>query len=315
MTTLHFLNLGAGVQSTTLELMFRQGLICYDGQPVTLTASGFADTQREPAWVYHHLNWLLASRNHVTDHPILTVSHSDIGADLMRGENSTKQRFATIPAYTAAVEGKKDGIVRRQCTYEYKIRALEQLQRRLCGAQPGRRVPKTVKLYVYYGISLDEQSRASRIWEGYHIGRPLKNKDGSLKLRRDGQPRTRKSPFEPRFPLIELGMTRRDCDDWLEPRVPHKVRRSACVFCPFKDDPEWIELQREDPAGWEYSVTLDRTLREPGRIVNRKLDRKLYLHDSCKPLTQITFDPTPKPSKAVQQGFTFQNECSGMCGV
>jgi len=313
MTSLHALNLGAGVQSTTLELMFRQGLIVYDGQPVKLTAAAFADTVREPGYVYQHLSWLMLD---TTDHPILTVSKSDIGADLMRGENSTHQRFATIPAFTAKVEGHKDGIVRRQCTSEYKIKVLEKLWRRIVGATPGRPVLKSRKLYLYYGISLDEKGRAASIWEAYHIGRPRKNKDGSLSLKRNGEPcAARKSTFEPRFPLIDMGMTRTDCIAWLKTQnIPHEVRRSACVFCPFHSDAEWLELQRQDLEGWQYAVALDRRLREPGAIVNRKLDQKLYLHSSCVPLDLVQLDATPKAPKAVQAEM-WQNECAGMCGV
>jgi hypothetical protein len=312
-TTLHALNLGAGVQSTTLELMFRKGLIHYDGHPVKLTAAGFADTMREPGYVYEHLSWLMSD---AADHPIFIVSKSDIGEDLMRGENSTKQRFASIPAFTARVEGKKDGIVRRQCTSEYKIKVLDALWRRVVGAIPGRPIPKTRKLYLYFGISLDEKSRATRIWEGYHVGRPIKNKDGSLKLKKNGQPvAARKSPFEPRFPLIDMGMTRADCHEWLAKQgIPHEVKRSACVFCPFHSDAEWLDLQKNDPAGWEYAVELDRTMRLPGRIINRRLDQSLYLHSSCIPLSLVQLDTTPRAQKAIQTEM-WQGECTGMCGM
>jgi len=311
----HGLNLGAGVQSTTLELMFRQGLIQYDGLPIRLTAAGFADTQREPAYVYQHLYWLMHPTTPST-HPIVVVSKSDLGADLSRGENSTRQRFATIPAFTAEVEGRKTGIVRRQCTNEYKIRVLERYWRSLLGVTNRQRIPAHKKLYLYFGISLDEKTRATSIWESYHIGRPRKNKDGTVMLsKRTGEPLVRRSPFEPRFPLIEMGMTRDDCKEFLKKQgIPHEVKRSACVFCPFRSDPEWIELQTDDPAGWNYAVELDRVLRMPNRIINRNLNQKLYLHESCIPLDLVQLDPNPKPQKAIQLGL-WQNECAGMCGV
>lgn len=47
----HYLSLGAGVQSTTLALMFAHGEM-----PVRLDAAIFADTQCEPVSVYRHLN-------------------------------------------------------------------------------------------------------------------------------------------------------------------------------------------------------------------------------------------------------------------
>ena len=62
---------------------------------------------------------------------------------LLRGQNSTKHRFASIPAYTAAKEGVQTGIVRRRCTHEYKVRVIERyLLRELLGLKPGQRILK-----------------------------------------------------------------------------------------------------------------------------------------------------------------------------
>ena len=49
---LRILNLGAGVQSTTLYLMSIEGLVPAFDWAI------FADTQEEPAAVYQHLEWL-----------------------------------------------------------------------------------------------------------------------------------------------------------------------------------------------------------------------------------------------------------------
>jgi hypothetical protein len=56
MTTLHILNLGAGIQSTTLYLMSLKG---EESEFVPrFDYAVFADTQEEPASVYRHLDWL-----------------------------------------------------------------------------------------------------------------------------------------------------------------------------------------------------------------------------------------------------------------
>jgi hypothetical protein len=52
MEGLRILNLGAGVQSTTVFLMAHEGLI----PPIDHAI--FADTQEEPEAVYQHLDWL-----------------------------------------------------------------------------------------------------------------------------------------------------------------------------------------------------------------------------------------------------------------
>ena len=77
----------------------------------------FADTGEEPAAVYRHLSELVA----LSGPPIWVRSAGKLGDDLIRGRNSTGQRFASIPAFTKDAAGKV-GMVRRQCTKEYKLR-------------------------------------------------------------------------------------------------------------------------------------------------------------------------------------------------
>ena len=55
----HFLNLGAGVQSTALYLMSIDG---DEPEVPKFDAAIFADTQEEPGEVYRHLEWLEAQR-------------------------------------------------------------------------------------------------------------------------------------------------------------------------------------------------------------------------------------------------------------
>ena len=94
------LNLGAGVQSTTVYLMYVRGEI----QP-GIECAIFADTGEEPASVYAHLEWLKS----LGGPPIIVRSIGRLGDDLTLGRNSTGGRFASIPAFTAAVEGLESG--------------------------------------------------------------------------------------------------------------------------------------------------------------------------------------------------------------
>jgi len=98
------LNLGAGVQSTTVYLMANSGEIpAYD-------YAIFADTGEEPQAVYHHLDWLLS----LGGIPILIRSAGKLGEDLIRGHNSTNGRFAAIPAYVDHGLGRREGRWPRQ---------------------------------------------------------------------------------------------------------------------------------------------------------------------------------------------------------
>ena len=273
----HVLNLGAGVQSTTLALLFAYGEL----RPAPNVAI-FADTQEEPTYVYPHVEWLQKK----CPFPIWIRTAGKLGDNLVRGVNSTGQRFVSIPAFTAGAGGKR-GQVRRQCTSEYKLKPINRAVRReLLGLAYRQRIPKDMRVHHYIGISIDEAGRANKI-------------------------RDRMKRYEiAHFPLIEREWTRGDCGMWLMDRVPYDVRRSACVFCPYKDDSEWFYLKTEDPEGWARALEIDEALRRPGNVINRGMDSPMYIHSSLVPLRDVALNPTAKYEQN-----RFKYECVGMCGV
>jgi hypothetical protein len=281
----HILNLGAGVQSTTLHLMAELGEI------PRFDVAIFADTGEEPEAVYSHLKWLQS----VSGTPIFVRSAGRLGEDLRFGRNTTGGRFAAIPCFTTSNDGGKVGRTRRQCSKEYKTEVIERAIRRdVLNLKPRQRVPKGIRIYQYFGISWDERSRASRIWERFHI--------------------EKSTDWEPRFPLVDRQWTRANCIDWLQAHggIPHETPRSACVFCPFHTDLEWQRLKDHDPAGWARAVEIDEAMRTTGSVANRDMEQVMYLHRTCKPLVEIEFRPREN-SKELQLGFGY--ECDGVCGV
>ncbi|KKK77609.1 hypothetical protein LCGC14_2851880, partial [marine sediment metagenome] len=281
MREFNILSLGAGVQSTALYLMFMEGAL----KPA-LDYAIFADTGEEPEAVYAHLAWVQS----LGGPPILVRQKSRLGDDLVKGTNSTGGRFASIPAFTAKEEGKPGGMVRRQCSKEYKIEVIERCIRRdIVGNKPRQRMPKDVKIVTSIGISLEEAGRAFRM------------------------KRNRERPWqELRFPLIDRAMTRADCLNWMASRVPHRVMRSACVFCPYHSDSEW-QCVKDNPKDWGRAVEIDCALRTPGVAAARNLVSKLYLHRSCRPLEEVVFKP--RNERELQLGLNFVSECEGVCGV
>jgi len=260
--------------------MFLQGRL-----PIKLDCAIFADTQDEPAAVYRHLEWLQS----LGGPPILVRTKGRLSDDLKKGENSSGQRFASIPAYTRSPSG-NDGQTRRQCSREYKVEVIERtIRREIVGLKARQRIPKDVLVTQYVGISLDEAGRFLRMQARRNLG-----KMGA--------------------PLIEMFMSRRECKEWLAEfgHVPHEVPRSACVYCPFHTDEEWIKVKNV-PEDWELAVSLDNALRTPGVICNRNMDAEMFLHSSCKPLVQIEFNPKPKDDR--QMSMPFYRECLGVCGV
>ena len=263
----------------------------------------FADTRNEPGAeerrlglpdppesVYAHLDWLVSLHGP----PILVRTRGCISDDLTRGENSTGQRFATIPAFTATVEGGKHGMLRRQCTKEYKIEVIEQtIRREVVGLKPGQHVPRGVTVHQSIGISWEERTRAVDIARRF--------------LTESGRARPN---WLVHFPLLEMngetGWSRDDCEAYNQIHVPHQVYGSACIFCPFQDDATWAKRMEPGPTR-EKLLQIDTAIRTPGIVVNRGLDQKLYLHADCRPLDQIDF-------KRKDQ-LAFAMECEGGCGL
>ena len=284
MKEFHILNLGAGVQSSTLYLMFMRG----DLKP-QIDCAIFADTGEEPTPVYRHLEWLQS----LNGPRILVRSIGKLGEDLKHGRNSTGQRFASIPAYTTDEPGSPKGMVRRQCTKEYKLGVIEHVIRHeIVGLKQRQWFPRDeTHVQQYLGISFDEAGRAARV-----------------------RLRFAETPWAtPVFPLIERQITRLMCQQRLKDfGVPHEVPRSACVFCPYRSNEEWRWLRDNDPAGFQRAIEIDVALRTPGNVVNRNLEQKLYVHRSCVPLSEAFLE---KHQSFRDQTFTgFYQECHGLCG-
>jgi len=269
---LRVLSLGAGVQSTTLALMAAHGVV----GPMPDCAI-FADTGWEPAAVYDHLAWLMSPN--VLPFPVHVVTGGDIRADLLRAGEG--HRWASIPAFTRTVKGVRFsiGMIRRQCTKDYKIVPIRRKVRELAGLTR-RRSPATPVVEQWIGISLDEAIRMKPSFEDWQVNR---------------------------WPLIEQRMTRRDCLRWLAEHEYPVPPKSSCIGCPFHADEVWRQMRDEDPAAWADAVAIDRAIRTGLRGIRGEV----FLHRSAVPLDEA--DLTTKQNAG--QLDLWGNECEGMCGV
>lgn len=283
--SIRVLNLGAGVQSTALFLMI------IDGDLPPVDVAFFADTGDEPKSVYQHLEYLKT----LGGPEVVTVTQGNLGDNLINGVNSTGQRFVAIPSYLSRDnDGSKTGLGRRQCTSEYKIKPIETGIRRYIGLQKGERMAKDTRITQIFGLSYDEPKRVARV-------------KGVFDLRNDC--------WQCEFPLFDDQMTREDCVAYLKKRLPegYVVPRSACVFCPFKRDSEWIALRDTDPDGWQRAIEIDRAIRLETSVCTRGMNSAQFLHSSCKPLELVELKPDPPD---MQKRFAWSNmDCEGMCGV
>lgn len=269
---LRVLSLGAGVQSTTLALMAAHGEV----GPMPDCAI-FADTGWEPAAVMEHLTWL---RSHnVLPFPVHIVSAGNIRDDLHSAGQGG--RWASIPAFTRTVRRRRAqiGMIRRQCTSEYKVKPIRRKVRDLAGLTR-RRSPARPVVEQWIGISLDEVIRMKPAREAWQVNR---------------------------WPLVEQRMTRTDCLRWLERHEYPIPPKSACVGCPFHSDARWRDIRDYDPAAWVEAVEVDRAIRTGLRGIRGEV----FLHRSAVPLDEADLSTAQDRGQLDLWG----NECEGLCGV
>ncbi|MBB4930649.1 hypothetical protein F4561_001469 [Lipingzhangella halophila] len=257
---LRLLSLGAGVQSSALLLLAAQSAVpCFD-------YALFADTGWEPPSVYAHLERLgaIAAEAGI---PLHRVSAGNIRDDALDAQH----RFASMPLFITGANGERR-MGRRQCTAEYKIRPLKKEARRLLGYPHPNRVPEGVYAEQSIGISTEEFHRAKDADVGY-----LGN----------------------RFPLIEIGWTRRDCRALLTHHGLGDTPKSACVGCPFRSNESWAELKSTEPEAFEDAVAFDAAIRHgPPAAASRGMPHgTFYLHRDRVPLGQVALgiDTGPEP--------------------
>lgn len=274
--------MGAGVQSSCLALMAAKGEVT----PMPDFAV-FADTQAEPQSVYKWLDWL------ETQLPFLVyrVTKGNLEFDSLTPACATKKAIhykegeeymrRIIPIFGIMPSGKKTAAIGRSCTADYKIRQIEKCIIEKAGIARGQ---KEITVTQWIGISWDEIQRM---------------KDARL-------PWT-----QLRWPLIEKRMTRQMCLNWMRDNGYPEPPRSACVWCPFHSDTEWRRLRDEEPKEFQRAVEFDAKIRELGKK-DRALSMDVYVHNSCKPLSEIDFDSDEQKG---QMTWDFKAECEGMCGV
>jgi hypothetical protein len=275
---LRILSLGAGVQSSTLALMIEKG------QVPMVDAAIFADVKGEPKAVYE---WLAYLKTQITKFPIHVVTWRNLKQDIL---DATKGEYKAFPApfFTKNVETGKRGMLRRQCTADYKIKPVIQEIRRLLGLKKGEKRKAGTQVDLLMGISKDEIVRMRKNQLNY-----INNV----------------------YPLVEMEMRRSDCLTWMKEHRYPKPPRSACTFCPFHSTAEWRELKKNKEE-WAEVVAMDKAIRSQERFKEKNagsdsLKDELYLHRKCIPIDEINFDEEDKQADLF---YGMENECEGMCG-
>lgn len=131
-----------------------------------------------------------------------------------------------ISAYTTYPDGTKSGMLRRQCTYDWKIAPIRRWLQ-------SNRQKQTVEMQI--GITLDE-------WDRMRISnvKYIKNV----------------------YPFMDLDMSRADVIRWLRHNDLEIPVKSSCVFCPYHDFETWREIKLSDNGDWDKSIAIDHIIRD-----------------------------------------------------
>lgn len=159
--------------------------------------------------------------------------------------------------------------VTRQCTRDWKVMPVRRWLQQHRAGQP---------VEMWLGISQDEWHRA---------------KDAPVKY------------ITNRFPLLERGMTRQDCLNWLQSHDMPIPVKSSCVFCPFHSARAWRDLKAAGGANWQHAVMADED-------VTARFSR--YVHRSGLPLLKAV--DIPEDHGWMQTAFDPDGKCDeGVCWV
>lgn len=326
--TITILSLGAGVQSTALALMAERGLV---EKPV---AAIFSDTGDEPATVYQHLeklrgmlsfpvhtvkfgnglgaDFLAALRGETTraSQPPFYVKQADLSPDqvekvLAEPEPKRSEFAAKITnletmcsaefeldmsgddfndAWNAwnirrrkALNQNQGGMLWRQCTKDYKITPIRRKTRELMAEHGAKHVISQI------GISTDERQR---------------ERTSGVKFITNSHP------------LLELGLSRRDCEAWLLSEFGMRAAKSACVYCPYRSNAGWRKMKAEEPEAFEAACQYDEAIRESQgkKTCGACITGQLFVWRGFAPLRTAEFETNPG-----QMDFGFEQECDGMC--
>lgn len=235
----------------------------------------FADTGDEPAAVYEWLSWLETQ----LPFPVRRVSAGVLSEAAARLRTSKKSGNTYLsPGIPAFFERNGErGIGARQCTRTFKIDVINREIRKMR--------TKGQKVICWVGISRDEASRM----------------------------KPARAPYvENIWPLVDRKITRADCLTWMAAKGYPTPPRSACVYCPFHSDEEWLRLKTQAPEEFERAVRFEKTYQASAKAATA-LDGTPWLHDSRKPLESVDFAALVQDRS--RQLNMFNNECEGMCGV
>jgi hypothetical protein len=242
---------GMGVQSFAMKMMAARGLI----GPMP-DVSIFANTGDETSASLETLA-MFKSDNWRLPFPIVECSSGNLTDDFDAAVAGEIKRFPNPPMFVENEDGSRGQLI-RGCTRDYKITAVRREIRKLLGA--GLRNPLSEDcVEMWLGITTDEFHRfaPSVVTHIYN-----------------------------RAPLLEAGLSRQDCIDWIWQEYQIVIPESGCRRCPFHDFASWAAMKQDHPEDFAVAVAADRA----GRHGMPGVKRPAFLSDTLRPLDEIDFE-------------------------
>ncbi len=260
---------GAGTQSTGMILMALNGE--FDTKPEFAV---FSDTGAEPQHVLDYNQYFSEYVLNEFGFEIITIQHKNLDQEINDYLNGKIKRVAAIPLRTRSEGIIGSGMLRRQCTQDYKIAPLNKLIKQKLRIKRKNKIQyKSVAKWM--GISLDEIQRLKTSLEWWNVIV---------------------------YPLIEKGYRRQDTVNYVKKFGLKEPPRSACYFCPFHSPSYWRYLNDNYPNEFQKAIVFDEKIRN-----YKGLKQKAYLHRNLKPLKDINFNYQTSLIDMI-------DECDGYCG-
>lgn len=258
------ISLGMGLKSVALYLMSSMGQLPRADYAV------FSDTGRESTATYTYLHFLKAWQQANNGIKILICREKNLYSDLLAA-TGTKD-VTPIPAFMMAGDGSAI-MLKKQCTQQYKTSAVHKVIRELVyHLSPSAKMPPTA---IWYGISLDEAEHITVPAEGWKTNVfPFAGR--SIHTGGDVHEMNWSRPF-----------TRPEIVQWYLLHGLPIPPVSGCVFCPYSSDRSWALMKKNAPEDFAAAVKADEAIRYSTR---KRFHLPLYLHHSCRPLSEAAFD-------------------------
>lgn len=247
------------MQSTALALMACENAREPGKHPLVPVYDliAFCDLGMEPPWVMDQVEFIRSAcreagiRFEVLRSPLYEDYLNDFG----------RRRVVSIPFWTVDQDGRK-GKMMRNCTMDYKINLIQKFVRReILGYKKGQRTrTEDLKAHeMHIGFSEEESRRCS---ENPH------------------------RMFVNCFPLVEMGLERKDNYAYIRDVWGLDTKASACTFCPFHRNYFFEHLKHNHKDQYMDLVEFDKMLEDVQP--NTKIRSKLYISRSRKRIVDLT---------------------------